>query len=150
MEEAAFRGYMQGPIERRHGAIIALLLNGVVFGALHFTHHPAAVLAMLPYYVAITLIFGGFAWATNSIVPGLVMHTLGDVFSLTRLWATGKPEWEQTSVTVPLIWESGPDGSFWAALAALVLLGSATAWAYRSLAAAAREERARSMRLEPA
>jgi len=148
VEEAGFRGYMQGPIERRHGAIVALLLNGMVFGALHFTHHPAAVLTMLPYYVAVTLIFGGLAWATNSIMPGLVLHTLGDVFSLTRLWATGQPEWQQTA-PAPLIWESGPDAAFWGAVTALILLGAATIWAYVALAAATREERGRTMRLEP-
>ena len=147
VEEAGFRGYMQGPIERRHGAIVALLLNGVVFGALHFTHHPAAVLTMLPYYVAVTLIFGGLAWATNSILPGLVMHALGDVFSLTRLWATGQPEWQQTAPT-PLIWESGPDGAFWGALTFLILLGGATIWAYMALASSVREDRGRAERLQ--
>jgi len=148
VEEAAFRGYMQGPIERRHGAVVALLLNGVIFGAMHFTHHPAAVVPMLPYYVVITMIFGGLAWATNSIMPSLVLHTLGDVFSLTRLWATGQPEWQQTA-PAPLIWDGGADGTFWSALALLILLGGATVWAYVALAAAAREERGRAMRLEP-
>src|SRR5262249_7845996 len=31
-EEAAFRGYMQGPIERRYGLAIAILVNGTAFG----------------------------------------------------------------------------------------------------------------------
>jgi membrane protease YdiL (CAAX protease family) len=133
VEESAFRGYMQGPIERRHGAVVALLLNGVLFGLLHFTHHPTSVFAMLPYYLAITGIFGGIAWATNSIMPGIVLHAMGDVFSLTRLWATGQPEWQQTAPT-PLIWESGPDAAFWGALIALILLGGAAIWAIVSVA----------------
>ena len=48
VEEAAFRGYMQGPIERRHGIVVAILTTGALFGLGHFTHHPAAVLTMLP------------------------------------------------------------------------------------------------------
>lgn len=151
VEEAAFRGYMQGPIERRHGALVALVLSGSVFGALHFTHHPAGVLTMLPYYMVVTLIYGGLAWATGSIMPGIVLHTLGDIFSLTRLWTTGRPEWQQAPAHAPLIWESGPNGAFWGALAILFLLGSAAIWSYTSLAAAARSPTARSFaeRSEP-
>src|SRR5262249_9733858 len=35
VEEAAFRGYMQGPIERRHGPVAALVLVSVIFSLLH-------------------------------------------------------------------------------------------------------------------
>ena len=47
-EEAAFRGYMQTPIERRYGVVAAILVNGAMFGLLHFPNHPGAVLTMLP------------------------------------------------------------------------------------------------------
>ena len=30
VEEAAYRGYIQGPIERRHGLVVAILVNGVL------------------------------------------------------------------------------------------------------------------------
>ena len=36
VEEAAFRGYMQGPIERHHGPALAIGVTGVSFGLLHF------------------------------------------------------------------------------------------------------------------
>src|SRR5688572_20641492 len=93
VEEAAFRGYMQGPMQRRHGPVVAIILSGVLFGVAHFTHHPHSLLAMMPFYVAVAAIYGGLAYATNSILPGLVLHAVGDVFSLTRLWTTGQPEW---------------------------------------------------------
>jgi membrane protease YdiL (CAAX protease family) len=35
-EESAFRGYMQTPIERRYGVLPAILVNGAMFGLLHF------------------------------------------------------------------------------------------------------------------
>ncbi len=73
-EEAAFRGYMQGPIERRYGLAIAVLVNGTLFGLLHFPTHPADVLWMLPYYVAVSAVYGGLTWAANSILPALVLH----------------------------------------------------------------------------
>ena len=41
-EEAAFRGYMQTPIERRYGVVSAIFVNGAMFGLLHFPNHPGA------------------------------------------------------------------------------------------------------------
>lgn len=47
VEEASFRGYLQGPIERRHGPVIAILVTGSLFGFAHFTH-PEVTLVLLP------------------------------------------------------------------------------------------------------
>jgi membrane protease YdiL (CAAX protease family) len=141
VEEAAFRGYMQGPIERRHGPLAAILISGALFGLAHFAHHPAGVFAMLPYYIAVAAIYGGLAYATNSILPGLVLHTGGDIFELNRLWMTGQPEWQLSSTAPRLVWDSGPDGAFYGLIGAFILTSAAAVWAYRSLAAAARNER---------
>jgi hypothetical protein len=70
-----------------------------------------------------------------------VLHTLGDVFSLTRLWGTGQPEWQQTATPPPLIWETGADASFWGYLTAFIVVGGAAVWAYVALAAIVRQER---------
>jgi membrane protease YdiL (CAAX protease family) len=138
-EEAAFRGYMQTPIERRYGVVVAILVNGIMFGLLHFTNHPTGVVTMLPYYVGVAAVYGGLTWATDSILPALVLHAGGDVFSLTRLWTTGRAEWELTADRSPLVWESGVDAAFVVSVAALVLLGGATAWTYRELRALTRQ-----------
>jgi uncharacterized protein len=126
-EEAAFRGYMQGAIERRYGLAAAILVNGVMFGLLHFPNHPAATLTMLPYYVAVAALYSGVTWAADSILPAVVLHAGGDVWSLTRLWATGRPEWQVTEPP-PLIWQTGLDGSAVGALLALVILSAVTFW----------------------
>jgi uncharacterized membrane protein len=128
-EEAAFRGYMQTPIERRYGVVAAILVNGTMFGLLHFPNHPGEVLTMLPYYIAVAGVYGGVTWATDSILPALVLHAGGDVFSLTRFWTTGRAEWQLTAERPPLVWESGFDAAFATALVALVLLGGGMAWA---------------------
>ena len=96
-EEAAFRGYMQSMIERRRGLLIAILVNGIVFGLLHFSSHPRDVLLMLPYYMAVSAVYGGLTWAADSILPALVLHSAGDVVVLVRWWATGRPEWQLTA-----------------------------------------------------
>jgi len=125
-EEASFRGYMQGAIEQRYGLAAGILVSGTMFGVLHFPNHPNAVLQMLPYYIAVSALYGGLTWATHSILPALVMHVGGDVWSLTRLWLTGRPEWQMSSMPPALIWETGLDANFVMTLAALIALTAVT------------------------
>jgi membrane protease YdiL (CAAX protease family) len=114
-EEAGFRGYMQGRIERRYGLAMGIFVNGVMFGLLHFPNHPAAVMSMLPYYLAVAAVYGGLTWAANSILPALVLHVGGDIWSLTRLWATGRPEWQLSTAAPRLLRETGADAAFFLA-----------------------------------
>jgi len=132
-EESAFRGYMQGPVERRYGLLPAILVNGIAFGLLHFPNHPGDVLLMLPYYIAVSAVYGGLTWAANSILPALVMHSGGDVWSLGRLWLTGRPEWQLSSAPAPLVSETGIDAGLLVAVGALGGLTALTIWAYASL-----------------
>ena len=129
-EEAAFRGYMQGPIERRYGVALAILVTGTAFGLLHFPNHQNDVFLMLPYYIAVSAVYGGLTWAANSILPALVLHAGGDVWSLGRLWMTGRPEWQLSPGTPSLIGDTGVDGAFLRSAAACMLLSGLTTWAY--------------------
>jgi uncharacterized protein len=115
-EEAAFRGYMQSPIERQYGLAVAILVNGVMFGVLHFPTHPEAVAVMLPYYIAVAAVYSGLTWATNSILPAVALHVGGDIWSLIRLWATGEAEWQRSDATHALVWDGGLDASFLSAV----------------------------------
>lgn len=123
-EEAGFRGYMQTPIERRFGLGTAILVNGAVFGLLHFPNHPEHVWSMLPYYIAVSALYSGITWAADSILPSLVLHALGDVWSLGRLWLTGTPEWQLRSPQ-SLIWTAGIDGDFVVAATLMLFLSAA-------------------------
>ena len=132
-EEAAFRGYMQGAIECRHGLAIAILVSGTLFGLLHFPTHPADVLWMLPYYIAVSAVYGGLTWAANSILPALVLHAGGDIVVLTRWWLTGRPEWQIGPTLPPLVWEGGVDVQFVLTAIAATAFVAATAIAYRAV-----------------
>ena len=127
-EEAGFRGYMQTPIERRFGLPAAILINGSVFGLLHFANHPYHVLSMLPYYIAVSALYSGITFAADSILPALVLHAGGDVWSLTRLWMTGLPEWQLAAKPEPLIWETGVDTGFVIAVVILFVFSTALWW----------------------
>ena len=140
VEETAFRGYMQAPIERRHGPVFAILLTGSLFGLIHFAHREVT-LVLLPYYMAVAAVYGALAYLTDSTLPSMVLHGGGNVFSLFDLFARGRSEWQLSAARQSLIWEAGPDASFLANAVALFVVGAAAAWAYTELARAARAAR---------
>jgi membrane protease YdiL (CAAX protease family) len=130
-EESAFRGYMQSIITRRFGAPIAIGASGVLFGLLHFPNHPGDVVLMLPYYGAVSAMYGALTWAADSIWPALVLHSAGDAVVLTRWWLTGRPEWQLGAAAPPLVWESGIDASFVVTALAAMLFVMLMAWSCR-------------------
>jgi membrane protease YdiL (CAAX protease family) len=134
-EEAAFRGYMQSLIERQHGLLVAIVVNGIVFGLLHFSSHPDAVLQMLPYYVAVAAVYGGLTWAADSILPAIVLHAGGDMVVLIRWWATGRPEWQLSATPPPLVSQTGIDAGFVMTLLIAIVFGVLTILSYRKVRA---------------
>ena len=132
VEETAFRGYIQGGIERRHGLTTAILVTGTLFGLSHFTH-PEVGVVLLPFYLAVATVYGLLAAATNSTYPSMILHAGGNVFSAFTLFSRGRSEWQLTAVPTPTIWQAGVDASFLANLAALVVVGAVAALAYRGL-----------------
>ena len=137
VEEAAFRGYMQGAIERRHGPVVAILVTGTLFGLLHFTH-PEVTLALMPYFLAVAAVYGTLTYLTNSILPAMVLHAGGNFLSgLGVLAGQGNLE---SPPPVPLIWETGTDAAFWMSCAGLLAVVSVEIYALSTLAAVARQE----------
>ncbi|HEY2712812.1 MAG TPA: CPBP family intramembrane glutamic endopeptidase [Chthoniobacterales bacterium] len=138
-EEISFRGYMQGPIERRHGPVIAILITGSLFGFAHFTH-PEVGLILMPYYLAVAAVYGALAYLTNSILPSMVLHGSGNMLGSLAPFGSGASEWQATGPG-PLIWQSGADASFWISVLAFLIAGCAAIVAYAALARATREQR---------
>ena len=135
VEESAFRGYMQGPIERRYGLSLAILITGTMFAVAHLDF----TLILWPYYVAVAAIYGTVAYLTNSVWPSIVLHTGGNIYSNFDLLLHGQAEWQASSVSRELVWATGPDGEFLRLAAALIVVVAGVAWAYTRLAKAARE-----------
>ena len=137
-EETSFRGYMQGPIERRHGVVIAILLTGSMFGFAHATHAEFA-LTLMPFYLGVAAVYGTLAYLTNSIYPGMLLHAGGNVLAALGLFATGTSEWQARPAGEPLIWQTGTDAGFWLTVASALIMTGAAMWAYVRLARVARE-----------
>jgi len=127
VEEAGFRGYMQSAIEPGHGPVAAIAIVSIVFAAIHFTHGVSSTLPRLPYYLALSVIYGILAYRTGSILPALVIHAGGDALEYVVVWRRGIRQ------AAPLIWQSGPDLAFWRDLGLGLALGIAAVWAYKSL-----------------
>lgn len=132
VEESAFRGYMQQPIERRYGLFIAILITGTMFAVAHLDF----ALVLWPYYIAVSAIYGTVTYLTNSILPAIVLHTCGNLYSNFDLWLHGKAEW-QASSGAALVWNTGFDHSFSYSISSLILVSAAMVWAYFMLARAA-------------
>lgn len=132
VEEIAFRGYMQGPLERRYGPTAAIVIVGIVFGLAHASHTYWS-LALMPYYVAVAAVYGGLAYLTDSVLPSLVLHTGGDALdALMSLGGAGN------AVQQAAAQHGGATAGAALALNLIVLAatGAAALWAYRELARA--------------
>jgi uncharacterized protein len=86
-EEAGFRGYMQRPIEQRHGAPVAILISSLFFTAVHLTKDWATV-GMVPIVFGAGILLGLIAWSSGSLIPCMLGHTLMDI-GMFAYWWTG-------------------------------------------------------------
>ncbi len=91
-----------------------------------------------PYYVAVAALYGYVTFCANSIVPAIVLHTAGNLYSNTDLLLHGRAEWQAPAQAAGLVWSSGVDRDFLALLAILLVAAGATAWAGWRLTRAAR------------
>ena len=86
-EETGFRGYMQRPLESRYGAVVAILISAAFFTLLHLNKGWATI-GMTPIVFGAGLLLGALAWASGSLIPGMVGHAVMDV-GLFAYWWTG-------------------------------------------------------------
>jgi membrane protease YdiL (CAAX protease family) len=86
-EETGFRGYMQQPIEHRHGAPTAIFVSSAFFTLLHLTKS-WAMLGMVPIVFIAGVLLGLLAWSSGSLMPGIVGHVVMDI-GLFAYWWTG-------------------------------------------------------------
>jgi membrane protease YdiL (CAAX protease family) len=123
-EEVCFRGWMQGPLERRFGARTAIAVTAAVFALAHL--QPDGI----PIRMAAGVALGWAVHATRSIWAGVALHVAWNLGLM--LFASAFPDFEATDVS--------PTLALPAALA-LAAASAAAVWAGRRLAQAAREAR---------
>jgi membrane protease YdiL (CAAX protease family) len=86
-EETGFRGYMQKPLEQRAGPPTAILVSSFFFMLLHLTRG-WALAGMVPIVFGAGVLLGLLAWASGSLIPGMIGHVVMDI-GLFAYWWTG-------------------------------------------------------------
>lgn len=114
-EETGFRGYMQRPMEQRYGTTAAILTSSLLFTLVHLSKG-WALAGMIPIVFGAGVLLGLLAWSSESLIPGMVGHTLMDV-GLFAFWWTGVAG----NFTARPIGETGIDRAFVAAFAVLAI-----------------------------
>jgi membrane protease YdiL (CAAX protease family) len=104
-EETGFRGYMQRPIEKRHGPLIAILISSLFFTLPHLSKD-WALLGMVPIIFGAGLLLGTLAEASGTLVFCILGHWIMDI-GLFAYW------WTQIAGTFPQrpVAETGIDRS---------------------------------------
>jgi len=90
-EEAGFRGYLQGGLERRYGPVLAIAVSSLAFWAAHL-NRPGG-LERIPYLVGFGIASGALVWAVRSIWPAVVAHALVDAVAFVNIASGRGPDW---------------------------------------------------------
>jgi len=122
-EEIAFRGYAMNMILRRFSPTTALVIVSLLFMAAHLTQGLYAP-KLLVYFLA-GLSFGFVALRTGSLLPAMVVHSMGDLTFFTLVWTHDGGR--------RLISEGGANGWFFASLAVVVFGTPLVLLAFRQL-----------------
>ena len=131
-EEVGYRGYMQVPLERRYGPATAIAVVVVVFLAAHL--HQAWLPPFLIAGIIGSVMLGMLAWASRSLIPGMIGHTVMDIFNFSYWWSDVAGRFERRPIG-----ETGLDAHF---VAWTLLLAASLAlffWTVRRLIALRRE-----------
>lgn len=130
VEETAYRGYMQVPLERAYGPAAAILIAAIAFAL----SHPVPTV-WLPVFVFGSLGWGLLSRLTNSTIPGIVTHTVVDaaLFAWIYFNIDGFRAILQSNVI-----ETGPTQAFMTAAAAAVVLTILSVGCFVQLARIAR------------
>ncbi len=115
-EETGFRGYMQRPIEHRHGASVAILISSLFFTLVHLTKD-WALIGMVPIVFGAGVLLGCLAWASGTLVFGIIGHTIMDIGLFAYWWVQIVGPFAQRPIS-----ETGADPSFFVECAALAVL----------------------------
>ncbi len=128
-EEAGFRGYFQGALERRGLGASAILVTALVMAPIHALTQ-GFVWQTLLFYLLVDAMLGALAFVTGSIRPGVIVHAVGLFVFFTLVWPNDAHR--------TLIWTAGADVGFWISLAQTVSFAALGALTFARLTRLAR------------
>ncbi len=104
-EETGFRGYMQVPLERRYGPVVGISIVSIVFLLAHL--HQAWAGPVVFHIVVASAMMGILAYTSGSLLPGIISHTILDIFNFSYWWSDVAGKFEKRPIT-----ETGVDLHF--------------------------------------
>jgi membrane protease YdiL (CAAX protease family) len=128
MEEAGYRGYLQVALEREFIVPVAILVSSLFFALAHLNH--GALVPKLLIYFLVGVTFGVMTWLTNSILPVIPVHIIGDLTFFILVWPHDKAR--------RLVSDIGADRWFWLHLAQAIVFAILAILAMRQLARVSR------------
>ena len=98
-EETGFRGYGLVHLQNRYGPVLANIIVSILFVVFHLNQAWAP--PMLLHLFVGSFMFGQIAYATGSLLPGIIAHTVLDIFNFSYWWTdiAGRFEYQPIAVT---------------------------------------------------
>lgn len=98
-EETGFRGYGLVPLEKRYGPVLANIMISGMFVVFHLNQAWAPPLLLHLFVASFTI--GQIAYATGSLLPGIIAHTVLDIVNFSYWWTdiAGKFEYQPIATT---------------------------------------------------
>ena len=124
-EEAGFRGYFQGALERRGLGGLAVLAVALVMAPIH-AETQGFVWPNLLFYLLVDTMLGALAYVTRSIRPGIVVHAVGLFVFFAFIWPGDAHR--------RLIAAGGADIGFWTSVILTVVFAGLGGLAFARLA----------------
>ena len=97
-EEIGFRGYMQVPLEERYGPAVGIVIVSIMFTVFHLNQ--AWAQPVLFQIFAISALFGVLAYASGSLIPSIIGHTIMDIFNFAFWWTDLGGDFEFQTIAV--------------------------------------------------
>jgi membrane protease YdiL (CAAX protease family) len=132
-EEVGFRGYFQGVLEREVGGPAAIVIASLLIAPAHGLTQ-GFFWPILLWYFFVDVMFGGMAYLTRSILPGIAVHSIGLLAFFTLVWPYDTQR--------RLIWETGADTWFWIHVAQAIIFTALAILAFSRLARVTKRVRA--------
>jgi membrane protease YdiL (CAAX protease family) len=132
-EEAGFRGYLQGALERRRLGPAAILITALTMAPVHALTQGFVWPNML-FYLLVDTMLGALAYVTGSILPGIAVHALGLMTFFVLVWP-GDAHRAPVRVGIPDAW-------FWVHVGQAALFAPLAILAFMRLAHLCRSDRA--------
>ena len=84
-EEIGYRGYLQKPLEQKYGPIVAISISSIIFIVIHL--HQAWLASIMVPIIPISFMIGYLAYASNSLIPGIIAHISIDIILSSYWWS---------------------------------------------------------------